>query len=274
MGCRSRSVLAEYIGHGPKYGVARRMAVDVVHLLEEVDIHHHARERCSRPLDASPFLAERFVEDALRDQSGQVVGASQDAKAAFEVDDSCSGPDTCKKLVPLNRLAREIVGADFEPLDHFSACRSYRQEDRVDVLSQLEFPNLTAQLDAVHVGHFPVGDQKIGRGFLDRSNRLARIVERLHLIPGLLQPNREDPEHGRVVVDEHNFCVVRTHELCTGFQLNDDTHLRSRCSLAANPDRPTVCIHRGATAHGEQFPALSLTPLACGGPGTSYLPKP
>ena len=107
--------LTQDVRNGLQNCVPGRMPVDVVDSLEEIDIHHHARQGQLDPLGTLPFLDQGLVEGPPRRQPRERVGAGHFAEATFELQHAGARAHLREQLVPVNRLGQEVVGPHVQP---------------------------------------------------------------------------------------------------------------------------------------------------------------
>ncbi len=141
------------------------MPVRVVYFLEVVDVAQDYRQRARIAAGAFDFLwqpvhqvaAVECASERIGDRQQMVLPVSR-AQRLLQPQNAPAGIEPRDQFAVVNGLGEIVVGAGLQTFDDAGLAVARREQDRIDVAFELALAHGLAQVHAIHLRHFPVGD--------------------------------------------------------------------------------------------------------------------
>ena len=120
----------------------------------------------------------------------------------LERDDPLAGVQPGQKLADMIRLGQVVVGSGFQSGNDLLFLAVGREQNKIHISHHaklLERTDRAAQLQPVHLGHHPVGDDHARAGPLDLLEGQPAVLAGHDLIAGLLKLAHEQAAGGGIV---------------------------------------------------------------------------
>ncbi len=182
------------------------VSVGVVDEFEVVEIGHDDRERPVVTLRSLNFSRQLHHEVASVVGLEQRIGRSQNrqlrmrlAQRPLETDDAATRLEARQQLAFVGRFLQVVVGAGVQSRNDVGARAVAGQKKDVEISGQACLASAATQCDAVHLGHLPVGDEKLDLALEEARQRLLAISRSLHAITGTGQQAVEQKALRRLI---------------------------------------------------------------------------
>ena len=127
-------------------------------------------------------------------------------QTAFQIQHAFARPHADPHLLLAERLDQESVGACLHALDKIGLFAPGRAEDEVGIVIGRLRPEPAAKLRSGQSGHQPVADYQADRLAAKNFESLFPVCRFDDIVAPFAEKQSGYGAHGRVVVDQQNFC--------------------------------------------------------------------